>query len=223
MSDEYKRLATYKLVSPNAMETVYTAPEDVDSVVISVVKVVNRSASGVTFELVHIPADTGIDDAHFLVYDGEISPRDKYEENSFVMMPGDLLKIYASSNAISVNVYGDEVRPDPITAIYYPVPVDEDRAITVAEGVGGAEFNNKDASADVTLTMPPAVVGRVIRGLVKAAFNLIFNRAGSDNFVMNGVSYTSMQSDELEAYIEFRCAKDGEWNITIKTGSWLGS
>lgn len=105
---------TYKLLAQLAcaattLEDLYTVPSakaaEIESILIC-----NRSASAVSFRLAIAPAGAGINDGMYTHYDLAIPAYDSIDINDGCdLATTDVIRVYASSANLSVNVIGREV------------------------------------------------------------------------------------------------------------------
>ena len=104
---------TYKVLgqlSPaaNTNTDIYTAPSST-SAVVSTISVCNRGAS-TTYRIAVRPANTAIEDKHYLVYNSTINQYDSvYLTLGITLGATDVITVYSLSNTVSFGVYGSEI------------------------------------------------------------------------------------------------------------------
>lgn len=104
---------TYKVLgqlSPaaNTNSDIYTVPNNTSSI-LSTMSICNRGAS-TTYRIAIRPANTAIEDKHYLVYNSTINQYDSvYLTLGVTLGNTDVVTVYTAANTLSFGVYGSEV------------------------------------------------------------------------------------------------------------------
>ena len=108
MTEVYKPLGQAALAA-TTLTDVYTVPAG-KSAVISTVFICNRSASPVAVRLSVAVAGTADDDKQYIAYEQSIPARETLSITAGITLAAtDVLRAYAASADISVNVFGSEI------------------------------------------------------------------------------------------------------------------
>jgi hypothetical protein len=93
----------------------------------------------------------------------------------------------------------------------------------ILSGDSGKDFNNSGAGANIVLSLPAAVAGRLYAAAVHDAFYIKFLADGTDKIAEgtdNSAAGGYIRSNLPFSYIELRCHVAGQWVASMMRGSW---
>ena len=100
-------------------------------------------------------------------------------------------------------------------------------AITHADAVRGVVVSNKGASAEVVVSLPAAVPGMRVTGVVQAVQLLSFDPVDTEIvYGTAGVALTedvAIKGNALGEYITLTCLEKGFWTVTSFSGTWTAT
>ncbi len=94
---------------------------------------------------------------------------------------------------------------------------------TILTGDTGTDFNNAGASADVILSLPPAIPPLIVSASVHAAHYIKLLADGTDKIAVGPDNSTAggyVRNNAPYNHIQLRCAVAGQWYAAAFIGNW---
>lgn len=112
MAITYKILAQSMTDNSNASVTLYTVPSG-KNVTVSAIMITNTSGSSKTYRIAVVPSaesSGSVSSKHYIAYDTTLNANSTNQiRGGITLSAGDQIRIFGSTNEISINAYGAEI------------------------------------------------------------------------------------------------------------------